>query len=232
MHRIASLATLTIVFMLVLGGPCRAEDPPFVWITDPAELEARGYGRNAPPVRRLIPVEDHRPLAERIAEREAEERTRAAASDVGGRAVRWAAVQGTDFRFLNELATYNAANFEIYPLPSSPNRFADAPITLRDDRRIRFLDVWTTDFHPDHSVDVDLIETCHPSFGAGSPVITELATVVGGNFSGGNRFDFVVVPGNVYVDNALCTYFIRARFSNVAGDANVRLLKVRVVWAP
>lgn len=231
MNHSKNLRGLAVAIALLSGLPAIAAEPAYEWITDPAELAARGFGENAPPIKRLLPVEDSRSFEQQLADRQAAEATLKSWTDVGGRTVRWAAVQGTDFKFLNELARYNTSNFFVHGLAGNPNRFADAPITLRDDRQIFFLDVWTNDTNAAQGVDVALYRTCHPSFSAGAPEITELAVVEGGTFSGGNRFAFVSVPGSVFVDNALCTYFVRARFSDFDAGSTVQLQKVRVVWS-
>ncbi|MBX3725902.1 MAG: hypothetical protein KF823_08290 [Xanthomonadales bacterium] len=231
MKNIKNLCGLTIATALLVGLPAMAAEPAYEWITDPAELAARGFDADAPPIKRLIPAEDNRSFEERLAERQAMEDAIKSSSEVGGRAVRWAAVQGNDFKFLNEGALYNVSNFWLHGLAGTPNRFADAPITLRDDKRISFLDVWTNDTSAAQGVDVALYRTCHPAFTAGTPDVTELAVVEAGAFSGGTRFQFVSVPGMVYVDNPLCTYFVRARFSDFDAGSSVQLQKVRVVWA-
>ncbi len=231
MKNIKNLRGLTVATALLFGLPALAAEPAYEWISDPAELAARGFGEDAAPIKRLIPAVDNRSFEERLAERQAMDDAIKSSSEVGGRGVRWAAVQGTDFKFLNESALYNATNFWIHGVAGTPNRFADAPITLRDDRQIFFLDVWSSDTNATQGVDVALYRTCHPSFSAGAPEVTELAVVEGGTFSGGNRFAFVSVPGSVFVDNALCTYFVRARFSDFDAGSTVQLQKVRVVWS-
>lgn len=230
MKHINNFRGLTLATALLVGLPALAAEPAYEWISDPAELAARGFDTDVP-IKRLIPAQDVRSFEERLAERRALEDAAKSATDVGGPGVRWAAVQGNDFRFLNEAALYNASNLWMHAGPGTPNRFADAPITLRDDRRISFLDVWTDDTNAAQGVDVALYRTCHPSFSAGAPDVTELAVVEGGSFSGGNRFQFVSVPGPTYVDNPLCTYFVRARFSDFDAGATVQVQKVRVVWA-
>lgn len=231
MTNFRNLAGAAAVFALLIALPVAAE-PAYEWITDPAELAARGFDPDGPPIQRLVPVHDDRPFDERVAERLALDEVAKSSVDVGGPAVRWAAVQGTDFKFLDEAAAYSTqGNFLLHPLAGSPNRFADAPILLRDDRRILFLDVWTDDINADQGVDVALYRTCYPSFSAGAPVVTELAVVEGGTFSSGNRLQFVSVPGPTYVDNGLCTYYVRARFSTTAVDNTVQVQKVRVEWA-
>lgn len=231
MKSFRTFSGVAIATALLVSLPAVAE-PAYEWITDPAELAARGFDPDGPPIQRLVPVHDDRPFEERVAERLALEETRKGAVDVGGPAVRWAAVQGADFKFLDETAAYSTTgNFVLHPESGSPNRFADAPILLRDDRRIAFLDVWTNDINAAEGVDVALYRTCYPSFSAGAPVVTELAVVEGGAFSTGNRLQFVSVPGPTYVDNGLCTYYVRARFSTTAVGNTVQVQKVRVEWA-
>lgn len=231
MKNFRTFTGIAVATALLVALPAAAE-PAYEWITDPAELAARGFDPDGPPVQRLVPVRDDRPFEERVAERLALEDVAKGAVDVGGPTVRWAAVQGADFKFLDETAGYSTlGNFVLHPAVGSPNRFADAPILLRDDRRIAFLDVWTDDTNADQGVDVALYRTCYPSFSAGAPVVTELAVVEGGTFSAGNRIQFVSVTGPIYVDNGLCTYYVRARFSTTAVGNTVQVQKVRVEWA-
>lgn len=219
-----------VASVALFAAPIVAAEPAYELISDPAELAAWGFDPDGDPIRRLSPVEDARPYEERLAERLAEE-ARNNAPDVGGRNVRWASVQGNDFKFLNEGTPYGTqGNFVLHLVPGGPNRFADAPIQLRDDRRLQWLDVWTSDTSVDHAVDVAFYRTCHESFFSGAPVVTEIAVVSAGTFSAGNRFQFVGVP-DTYVDNGLCTYFVRARFSSFDADQTVVLQKVRLIWA-
>jgi hypothetical protein len=231
MSRYHSLSGAGLAMALLLACSAGAAEPAYEWITDPAQLEARGFAPDGPPIKRLVPDPTAR-AHELLAERRMQAALKSSGVDVGGETVRWAAVQGADFKFLNEGALYSTTgNFVIHPLVGTPNIFADAPIQLRDDRRIQFLDVWTDDTNAAEEVDVALYRTCHPGFTAGAPDITELAVIEGGTFSGGNRFEDTTVPGAVHVDNPLCTYFVRARFSTGSSGNTVVLQKVRVVWA-
>lgn len=231
MKNFRTFTGIAVATALLVALPAAAE-PAYEWITDPAELAARGFDPDGPPIKRLTPVDDDRPFELRLTERLQLAEAAKAGVDVGGPAVRWAAVQGTDFKFLDETAAYSTTgNFVLHPVAGSPNRFADAPVLLRDDRRLLWLDVWTNDTNPTGFVDVALYRVCYPSFSAGVPDVTELAVVEGGTFSGGNRFDFSSVPGPTHVDNGLCTYYVRARFSSVSVGATVQVQKVRVYWA-
>lgn len=231
MHTISiTLSGSALLAGLMAAGLAQAAEPEYEWISEPAELAARGFDPEGPPLRRLIPVEDPRPLEEQLAERQAAEQ-RAGSAEVGGPAVRWATVQGTDFRFLNEGAQYTTqGNFTLSIESGTPNRFADAPVLLKDDRRLSFLDVWTDDTHPDRGVDVALYQVCQPMYSGGAAVVTELGMVSGGVFSGGERFTFATLSG-VHVDNRTCVYFVRAMFSSFDFGTEVKVQKVRVLWS-
>lgn len=227
-----TLAGSVLLAGLLAFGTARAAEPEYEWITDPVELEARGFDPHGPPLRRLVPVEDPRSMEERLAERQEEEAQRAGSAEVGGPAVHWATVQGTDFRFLNEAALYTTeGSFTLSIQPGTTNRFADAPVLLKDDRRLMFLDVWTLDSNPDRGVDVALYEVCQPMFAGAVADVTELGMVSAGGFSGGERFQFISLPGGTYVDNRRCVYYVRAMFSfPLDYGTDVRLRKVRVMW--
>lgn len=228
-----TLAASVLLAGLLAFGTARAAEPEYEWITDPVELEARGFDPNGPPLRRLVPVEDPRSMEERLAERQEEEAQRAGSAEVGGPAVRWATVQGTDFRFLNEAALYTTnGNFTLSIQPGTTNRFADAPVLLKDDRRLRYLDVWTRDTNAARGVDVALYEVCQPMFSGALAEVTELALVSSGVFSSGDRFQDAPVPPNTYVDNRRCVYYVRAMFSSPLDyGTDVQVRKVRVLWS-
>jgi hypothetical protein len=226
-----TLAGSAVLAGLLAFAPVQAAEPEYEWITDPAALAARGFDPDGPPLRRLIPVDDPRSPEEQLADRQAEA-ARAGSAEVGGPGVRWATLQGPDFRFLHEGASYTTQGSFILSVQSgSNNRFADAPILLKDDRRLAWLDVWTHDTNPDRGVDVALYRVCHPMF-AGAPAdVTELAIVNGGTFSGGDRFSFSSIP-LTYVDNRTCAYYVRAMYSSPLDyGTDVRLQKVRVLWS-
>lgn len=227
-----TLAGSVLLAGLLAFGTARAAEPEYEWITDPTELAARGFDPEGPPLRRVIPVEDPRSLEEQLAERQEQEAQRAGSAEVGGPAVRWASVQATDFRFLNESALYTTqGNFTLSIQSGTPNRFADAPILLKDDRRLTFLDVWSEDTNANRGVDVALYEVCQPMYAGGAAQVTELGLVSGGTYSGGERFQFIFLPSDIYVDNRGCVYFVRAMFSNFDFGTDVELRKVRVLWS-
>ena len=197
------------------------------WISDPAELAARGFDPEGPPIQRLIIEPDDRPLAERLAEREQIETS----VDVGGGSVRWASVQATDFQLLGDEAAYTTqGNFNFSCLTGSPtNLWADAPIHFRDDRRLRFFDVWTHDSTDPANVEVLLYRVCQPAFSAEAPVVTELASRASTG-SSGNQFSFVSIPGPVYSQNSTCSYWVRARFQSCNAGIDLKVYKARVIW--
>lgn len=197
------------------------------WISDPAELAAKGFDPDGPPIQRLIIEPDDRPLIERLAEREQIETS----VDVGGGGVRWASVQATDFQLLGDEAAYTTqGNFNFSCLTGSPtNMFADAPIHLRDDRRLRFFDVWTHDSTDPANVEVLLYRVCQPAFNAEAPVVTELASSTSSGNSG-NQFSWLSIPGSVYSQNSTCSYWVRARFGSCDAGTNLRVYKARVIW--
>jgi hypothetical protein len=224
------IAGAIVLAALSASGTTLAGEREYEWITDPVQLEARGFNPDGPPLRRLVPASDTRSKEERLAERRAREQ-RAGSAEVGGPGVNWATVQASDFRFLSESALYNTGgDYYLSIEPGTPNRFADAPILLKDDRRLMYLDVWTHDTNPARGVDVALYEVCQPPFTGAAAEVTELAMVEGGSESGGNAFNWATIPVT-YVDNRVCVYYVRAMFSIPVdyGD-DVRLQKVRVYW--
>lgn len=227
--------TLLALAGFLLASVAVASQPPedggdYDLISDPAELAARGFAPDGPPLWRLKPVDDPQELAARRAERQAEAE-RDGSPEFGGPAVRSASVQSTDFRFLNEASTYNTSGtFTLACTAGSPNRFADAPIYLKNDRRLTWLDVWTSDTSTDDGVNVALYRSCQPGFAGGAPVVTELGLINGGTFSAGNRFnDLFMSP--VHVQNSTCAYWVRTMFDNCAAGTSVRVQKVRVMWS-
>jgi len=222
-----SIPVLGTLALLACGNLAAQASEPVEWITDPAELAARGFDPDGPPIQRLIIEPDTRPLAERLAERELIETS----VDVGGGDVRWASVQATDFMLLGDEAAYTTqGNFNFSCLAGAPtNLFADAPIHFRDDRRLRFFDVWTHDSSASGDVEVLLYRVCQPAFTAAAPVVTELASR-SSTGSGGNQFSFVSIPGMVHSQNSICSYWVRTRFPNCTAGIDLKVLKARVVW--
>lgn len=224
MKSLAAIGTLA----LLASGHLAAQPPePIEWITDPAELAARGFDPNGPPIQRLIIEPDLRPLAERMAERELIE----SSADVGGGNVRWASVQATDFMLLGDEAAYTTqGNFNFSCLTGAPtNLWADAPIHFRDDRRLRFFDVWTHDSADPANVEVLLYRVCQPALAAAAPVVTELASRASTGATG-NQFSFVSIPGPVHSQNSTCSYWVRTRFQTCNDGVNLKVLKARVIW--
>ena len=227
--------TLLALAGFLLASVAVASQPPddggdYELISDPAELAARGFAPDGPPLWRLKPVDDPQELAARRAEREAEAE-RAGSPEFGGPGVRWASVQATDFRFLSEASSYSTMGaFTLSCMAGSPNKVADAPIFLKNDRRLIWLDVWTYDTDVDYGVDVALYRSCQPGFGPGAPVVTELGLIEGGTFSAGNRFSDQFMS-SVHVQNSTCAYWVRAMFDDCAAGISVRVQKVRVMWS-
>lgn len=205
-----------------------ADGGDYELIADPAELSSRGFDPDGPVLWRLKPGQDPQDRAEREAQREAE---RVGSPVFGGPAVRWAAVQGVEFKFVQESALYDTrGDFTQSCTEGSPNRFADAPVKLKDDRRLTWLDVWTYDTSSTEGVTVGLYRSCQPAYEGGAPVVTELALIQGGAFSDGYRFqDFLMSP--TYVQNSTCAYWVRAMFSSCDAGLDVRVQKARVSWS-
>jgi hypothetical protein len=226
MSYLATKAVLAAILLSVSVG-LMAETPTVEKISDPLALHARGFDPNGPPIYRLVQSADERSLDARIEEREQLEAQRALAGP-RSHEVSWVSVQATDFQFLRDQNLYTTqGNHTLSCLPTA-NRFADAPVHLARNRRLLYLDVWTRDDSADHDVDVALYQACQPLFAGGVPEITELGLIQGSG-SPGERFQWINLP-DVQVQNRTCTYWVRAMFSSCAGNTDVQVQKVQVIW--
>lgn len=230
MYKVSMVLAAFLLAGNAVGSPAPDDGGEYELISDPAALAARGFDPDGPPLWKLKAVDDPSQLAARRAER-ADEEQRAGSPEFGGPAVRWASVQGSDFRFLNEAANYTTmGNFTLSCRAGSLNRFADAPVFLKNDRRLSWLDVWTADTDGANGVNVALYRSCQPGFSGGAPVVTELGIINGGSFSGGNRFQYLLMSP-VHVENSTCAYWVRAMFDDCSAGTAVQVQKVRVMWS-
>jgi hypothetical protein len=195
-----------------------------VRITDATELVAGGH-QPGEDVWKVLDQPDHRPMAQRIAERAQRELSGILPS--GGD--RSSSVQGVDFVWLRNGAVGSTnGTFGQSCLAGSATGFADAHLPLPSDRQLQFFDVWTRDDSASGNLSVRLYATCSPAFAAGPPTQVLLSTIdTAGTPGNGFAFQTLNLPGEV---TSTCSYFVRMIASECADGTALALQKVRVVW--
>lgn len=105
--------------------------------------------------------------------------------------------------------------------------FADAPMVLPTGVNIAAFRWWANDTNAAEDIAFFVFEECHPGFGPGGTVYTEIASSDPATTGATGDQSGVLAGSGVTVNNQDCTYAARVRFDDVTG---LTLQKLRVQW--
>ncbi len=225
------IAMSTALLGLLASSAVIAEPQPGdIRITDPDELIEMGFDPIHDEVWRAANTGANPTPDARLAKREPN-------SSNAPNAIlnyRRADVQGTDFHFRGQSATFvHNDNFSLYCTIGSPVRHADASIELLNGSSLDYIAVWTVDNSTTAGVETALYEVCERNISPPSRTVVQIANFgTGINEAPGAGFELVDLdagPEYRWVKSAQCAYMVRATFSACA-NSKVRLQKVRVEW--
>lgn len=213
---------LSAFIMPMIVANTHAGDYRRVPVTDATDLAAMGFPADTENVFRI--------------ERESPEPPEAVRAGIGAdpRAYGqdWSLLMGTEFigtddRFLRTPTGYPA---ELVCQTGATESRARARVSLRHDRQLWYLDVWAYDGSAATDLAVRLFENCSPMYAAGSPLVTEIASM---STTGNPGYTLLstTLPG-VYPDVQQCSYYLEANFGAgcPASGYDLRLSGARVVW--